>query len=215
MNNFIEIFLAMVEGLKNTTLIFSITLIGSIPLGIFVAIGRLSKYQLIKQVLQIYIYIIRGTPLLLQIIFIYFGLSLGNIPIVLDRFTAVYIAFITNYAAYFGEIFRGGIVSIDKGQYEASQVLGISKVKTFLYIILPQVIKRTIASVANEIITLVKDTALVSIVAISELLLLAQIYANLYVSLTPFLIAGLLYLLITSILTLILQLIEKRFNYYQ
>ncbi len=215
MNNFFEIFKAMTEGLKNTSLVFIITLLGSLPLGIVVAIGRLSTNCLINKFFQTYIYIIRGTPLLLQLIFIYYGLSLQNIGISLDRFTAVYIAFIINYAAYFGEIFRGGIISIDKGQYEASQVLGISKLNTFFHIILPQVIKRTLPPIGNEIITLVKDTSLVYIVAISELLLLAQIYANLYVSLVPFLIAGILYLAMTSIMTILLEVVEKKYAYYQ
>lgn len=215
MNYFLHLSLSMMSGLKNTLLIFIVTLSCSIPLGILVSIGRLSSVLIIKKFFQIYIYIIRGTPLLLQIIFIYFGLSIQSIGISLDRFTAIYIAFIINYAAYFGEIFRGGIESIDKGQYEASQVLGISTRQTFFHIILPQMIKRTLPSIGNEVITLVKDTSLVSIVAISEILLLAQIYSNLYVSLIPFLIAGILYLMMTSIITLLMELIEKKFTYYQ
>lgn len=204
---------ALFSGLKYTLFIFSVTLVFSIPFGFIVSMGRLSNIKLISNFFKGYIYIIRGTPLLLQIIFIYYGLP--EIGLVFNRILAVLIAFILNYSAYFGEIFRGGINSIDKGQYEACSVIGIPKSKTFIYIILPQVIKRTISATINEIVTLVKDTSLVYVVGIGELLRAAKIASNRDASLIPFIITGVIYLLLTSIFTLILDRFERRYNYYE
>lgn len=204
---------AMFSGLNITLRIFSLTLLFSIPLGILVAVGRLSKIKPLVAVMQFYIWIMRGTPLLLQIIFIYFGLPI--VGITFDRFTAAMLAFILNYAAYFGEIFRGGIASIDKGQYDAAKVLGFTPVKTFSRIILPQMLKIVLPSVANEVITLVKDTALVYVVGLGELLRAGKIASNRDASLVPLVMVGVFYLALTAILTKIFQGLEKRCAYYQ
>ncbi|MGI6607250.1 MAG: amino acid ABC transporter permease [Peptococcia bacterium] len=206
---------AMLSGLQVTLEIFFLTLIFSIPLGILVAVGRLSKIKPLVAVIKFYIWVMRGTPLLLQLVFIYFGLGLPTVGIKLDRFTAAMIAFILNYAAYFAEIFRGGIESIDKGQYDAAKVLGFSQVQTFTRIILPQMAKIVLPSVGNEVITLVKDTALVYIVGLGELLREGRIASNRDSSLIPLVVVGVFYLALTAILTKIFQKIEKRFAYYQ
>lgn len=204
---------AMIDGLATTLQVFSITLILSIPLGIVVAIGRLSKIKLISKIVELYIWVMRGTPLMLQIVFIFFGLPI--VGITFDRLTAVLIAFVFNYAAYFGEIFRGGMESIDKGQYEAAKVLGLTSYKTFMRIILPQVFKVVLPSIANEVITLVKDTALVYIVGIGELLRAGKIASNRDVSLMPLAMVGMIYLLLTAIFTTIFNRTEKRYSYYE
>ena len=168
------LFPQVLEGLKVTMEIFLLTLILSIPLGVLVALGRLSKIKIINKLTGFYVLIMRGTPLLLQIVFIFFGLP--NLNIVIDRFPAAIIAFTLNYAAYFGEIFRAGISSVDIGQNEASQVLGLSKKDTFFRIILPQAFKTILPPIANEIVTLVKDTALVYVIGIDELLRISKGY---------------------------------------
>ncbi|MDD2235178.1 MAG: amino acid ABC transporter permease [Desulfitobacteriaceae bacterium] len=204
---------AMLSGLEITLRIFFLTLLFSIPLGILVAVGRLSKLKPLVKVIEFYIWVMRGTPLLLQIIFIYFGLPI--IGITFERFPAAMIAFILNYAAYFGEIFRGGIASIDKGQYDAAKVLGFTPVQTFIRIILPQMIKIVLPSVANEVITLVKDTALVYVVGLGELLRSGKIASNRDASLVPLVMVGVFYLALTWVLTKLFQRIEKRYAYYQ
>lgn len=204
---------AMIDGLVTTLKVFFITLILSIPLGILVSIGRLSKIKLISKTTELYIWVMRGTPLMLQIVFVFFGLPI--IGITFDRFTAVLIAFILNYAAYFGEIFRGGMESIDKGQYEAAKVLGLTPYKTFIRIILPQMFKMVLPSIANEVITLVKDTSLVYIVGIGELLRAGKIASNRDVSLIPLAMVGIIYLLLTAIFTGIFNKTERRYSYYE
>jgi len=204
---------AMLSGLEITLRIFFLTLLFSIPLGILVAVGRLSKLKPLVKVIEFYIWVMRGTPLLLQIIFIYFGLPI--IGITFERFPAALIAFILNYTAYFGEIFRGGIASIDKGQYEAAKVLGFTSAQTFIRIILPQMIKIVLPSVANEVITLVKDTALVYVVGLGELLRSGKIASNRDASLVPLVMVGVFYLALTWVLTKLFQRIEKRYAYYQ
>lgn len=205
---------AMISGLDITLRIFFLTLIFSIPLGILVALGRLSKIKPLVAVIKFYIWVMRGTPLLLQIIFIFHGLSLAGI-ITLDRFIAALLAFVLNYAAYFAEIFRGGIEAIDQGQYDAAKVLGFGPVKTFTRIILPQVMKIVLPSVANEVITLIKDTALVYMVGIGELLRAGRIASNRDASLVPLVMVGVFYLALTAILTRIFSKIEKKYAYYQ
>ncbi len=203
----------MLQGLGVVLAIFFITLIVSIPLGILVMFLRLSKNKLISGITQCYILIMRGTPLLLQMIVIFYGLPL--IGITFDRFTAGIIAFIFNYAAYFAEIFRGGIQSIDRGQYEASKVLGFDKVTMYKRIIFPQVFKRILPPVSNEVITLVKDTSLVYILGLNDILRIAQIAMNRDVSLLPLFQAGAIYLLFVAILTKGFELLEKKFSYYK
>ena len=206
------LFPQVLEGLKVTMEIFLLTLILAIPLGVLVALGRLSKIKIINKLTGFYVLIMRGTPLLLQIVFIFFGLP--NLNIVIDRFPAAIIAFTLNYAAYFGEIFRAGISSVDIGQNEASQVLGLSKKDTFFRIILPQAFKTILPPIANEIVTLVKDTELVYVIGIDELLRVGKIACNRDSSLLPLLIIGIVYLILIGIFTKIFDKIEKKYQYY-
>ena len=204
---------SLTEGLVSTLKIFIVTLVLSIPLGIVIALGRLSKVKIISVITEGYIWLMRGTPLLLQIVFVFFGLPL--IGISFDRFPAAIIAFVLNYAAYYGEIFRAGIQSVDKGQYEASEVLGMSNSQTFFRIIFPQMIKRVLPPVANEVITLVKDTALVYVVGLDELLKVAKTASNRDASLVPLVVVAVFYLLLTAVLTKVFQVLEKKYSYYQ
>lgn len=204
---------ALLSGLEVTLKVFFFTLILSIPLGVLVALGRLSKIKPLVLLMELYIWVMRGTPLLLQIVVIFFGLPI--IGITFDRFPAAILAFVLNYAAYFGEIFRGGIEAIDKGQYDAAKVLGFSPRQTFVRIILPQMIKIVLPSVANEVITLVKDTSLVYVVGLGELLRAGKIASNRDASLVPLIAVGVFYLALTAILTFVFQKLEKRYSYFQ
>lgn len=212
-NEIIAFIPQVLEGLKVTIEIFIITLILSILLGGIIALGRISKVQILKSITGIYVLILRGTPLLLQILFIFFGLPLINVSI--PRFPAAILAMVLNYGAYFGEIFRAGILSIDKGQFEGADVLGLSKKDIFFRIIMPQALKRIFPPVANEIVTLVKDTALVYVVGLDELLKVAKIASNRLSSIMPFVVIGVVYLLFNGLITKVLESIEKRFGYYQ
>ena len=212
-NEIIAFIPQVLEGLKVTIEIFIITLILSIQLGGIIALGRISKVKIVNSITGVYVLILRGTPLLLQILFIFFGLPLINISI--PRFPAAILAMVLNYGAYFGEIFRAGILSIDKGQFEGAEVLGLSKKDTFFRIIMPQALKRIFPPVANEIITLVKDTALVYVVGLDELLKVAKIASNRLSSIMPFVVIGVVYLLFNGLITKVLESIEKRFSYYQ
>ncbi len=213
MEYIIEIMPLMLQGLKTTLWVFVLTAIFSIPLGMIACTLRLSKNKFLQGIIQLYILIMRGTPLLLQLIFIFFGLP--YIGIVIDREIAVVIAFILNYGAYFAEIFRGGLLSIDKGQYEASRVLGLSKADTYFGIVLPQVIKRVLPAVGNELITLVKDTALVYTLGIGEVIRAAKTLANRQASILPFIVAAGIYLVIIAIMTYLLKRTENKYNYYR
>ena len=213
MDNMINLLPQVLEGLKVTLQVFILTLVLSIPLGIVVALGRLSKNKILNRVTGFYVLIMRGTPLLLQIVFIFFGLPV--IGIAFDRFPAAILAFTLNYAAYFGEIFRAGIASIDEGQYEGAKVLGFPQKYIFFRIIMPQAVKSILPAVANEIITLVKDTALVYVVGLDELLKIGKIASNKQASLVPLLIVGIIYLLLIAVFTEIFKKIEKRYSYYQ
>ncbi len=205
------------KGALTSLQIFSLTLLFSLPLGLLVALGRMSNKKWLSGPLKLYILVMRGTPLLLQIIFIYFAPSYLPEPIRLnlDRFMAAIIAFTLNYAAYFAEIYRGGIESIPRGQYEAASVLGFTRTQTFIRIILPQVIKRILPPLSNEVISLVKDTALVQVIGISELLRAAQNESNRIFSTTPLLVAGLFYLTMTWGVTKALHALEKKLSYYR
>lgn len=204
------------EGLKATVGVFLLTLIISMPLSIIVAKLRMSKNKIISKITGIYIYIMRGTPLLLQLMFIFFGYyRVPYIGYAFSREQAIFIAFILNYTAYFAEIFRGGINSIDVGQNEAAMVLGLSKTHTFIKIILPQVIKNVMPSIGNEVITLIKDTSLIYILGASDILKAAKSVSNAYAAFSPYMYIGLLYLFITAILTKILEKIESKYDYYR
>ena len=216
MDYFMSMLLPMLDGAKMTILLFIIAIIVSIPLGFLLTLAVKSKIKVVSWLAQAYIYVMRGTPLLLQLLFICFGLPM--IPgigeyLVLDRFTAACLGFILNYAAYFAEIFRGGLLAIDKGQYEAAQVLGLNKFQTTTRIIMPQMFRIALPALSNESVTLVKDTALLYAVAVPELLHYAQTVVNRDFTIVPFVIAGVIYLVITLILTLFFNFLEKRFKF--
>ncbi len=213
---FVSILKPMLEGAQVTVLLFLIAIVVSIPLGFLLTLGVRSSIKPISWFSNGYIYLIRGTPLLLQLLFIVFGLPLLPIIgeyLVLDRFVAACIGFIINYAAYFAEIFRGGLLAVDKGQYEASQVLGLNKWQTTTRVILPQMFRIALPAVANESVTLVKDTALLYAVAIPELLHFAQTAVNRDFSIMPFFFAGIIYLIMTLSLTLLFKWLEKRYKF--
>ena len=203
----------MIKGLGIVISIFITTLLVSIPLGLIIALLRRSKYKLIKFIAKLYILVMRGTPLLLQLIVIFYGLPL--LGVTFDRFTSGIIAFLLNYAAYFAEIFRGGIESIDKGQREAAVVLGFDKITMYKRIILPQVIKIILAPMSNEVITLIKDTSLVYILGLNDILRLAQIQSIREVSLVPLLEVGFIYLALVAVITQGFKLLEKKYSYYR
>lgn len=202
----------MLEGLKLVLIIFLFTLIISIPLGVLISFCRLSSLKYLKFLATTYLLVFRGTPLLLQLIFIFYGLPL--IGIVFDRFTVALLAFSLNYSAYFAEIFRGGIQSVDTGQYEACLMLGLDKKLTFIKIILPQVFKTILSPISNEVITLIKDTSLVYILGLNDILRIAQINSNRTLSLIPLLEVGALYLILIFILSNIFKTLEQKLSYY-
>ncbi|MFZ5974069.1 MAG: amino acid ABC transporter permease [Bacillota bacterium] len=214
MGNLDTLLLYMLQGSGITLSLFAITLVLSLPLGFVASLGRLSKFKPLSGFIWCYTWIMRGTPLILQILFIYFGLDFLGIKIT-DRFLAAVIAFVLNYAAYFAEIFRGGIQSIGRGQYEASDMLGMTYGQTMMRIVLPQAFRRVLPPVSNEVITLVKDTALVYVIGLQDLLKVADSRAITTLNPTPYLFAAVFYLIITFIVTLILNALEKRFAYYE
>lgn len=202
----------MLEGLKLVLIIFLFTLIIAVPLGVLISFCRLSSLKYLNFLAKTYLLVFRGTPLLLQLIFIFYGLPL--IGIVFDRFTVAMLAFSLNYSAYFAEIFRGGMQSIDKGQYEACLMLGLDKKLTFIKIILPQVFKTILSPISNEVITLIKDTSLVYILGLNDILRIAQINSNRTLSLIPLLEVGALYLILIFILSNIFKTLEQKLSYY-
>ena len=204
----------MIDGAGTTLSIFFLTLLLSVPLGMLVALGRMSKKSVIRGPISLYIYIMRSTPLMLQIMFIYFLLPM-ILPFRVDRFWAVIFSFVINYAAYFAEIFRSGIQSIPQGQYEAAQVLGYTKMQTFFRIILPQVVKRVLLPVCNEVITLIKDTALASTVAVVDLMTVAKKQVSSSSSIEPYLVAIIMYLILNGVAEQLCKLAEKKMDYYR
>lgn len=208
MEQFISFLPGILAGLQMTVLVFLFTLIGSVPLGVLVAVGMRSDYFALRWIINTYIWIMRGTPLLLQLIFIYYGLPL--IGITFSRFDAAIFAFIINYAAYLAEIFRGGLQAIPLGQLEAAKVLGLSKSQTFFRITLPQVIKIIVPPFGNEVINLVKDTSLIYVIGLGDILRAGAIAASREVTLIPYLIVGILYLFMTGFVTVLLRQSEKK-----
>ena len=204
-------------GMVVSVEIFLLTLLFSLPLGLIVAFGRMSKNGIIKGIVKIYIAIMRGTPLMLQLIVVYFapfyvfGIKISQTY----RFVAVIIAFSINYAAYFAEIYRAGIESIPIGQYEAAKVLGYSKVQTFFKIIFPQVIKRILPPVTNETITLVKDTSLAFVIAVAEMFTIAKKIADKQASVSALIVAGLFYFVFNYVVAFAMEAIEKKLSYYR
>ena len=206
----------MAVGMLRTCGIFALTLLGSLPLGMVVALLRKSRFTVVREIIRGYISIMRGTPLMLQLLVWYFGpFYLFGWSIRGWRFPALIIGFVLNYAAYFAEIYRGGIESMPVGQYEAAEVLGYSKTQTFMRIILPQVIKRIMPSVTNEVITLVKDTSLAFTLAYQEVFSLAKQISASQTSFMPFVIAGVFYFIANYVVAYAMELIEKKLDYYK
>ncbi len=204
----------MLEGTVTSLEIFFLTLIFSLPLGFVVAKGRMTRIAPIRWIVDLYIQVMRGTPLILQLIFVYFA-PFYIFGASYDRFTACIIAFVINYSAYFSEIYRSGLQSIDRGQYEASKVLGFTKAYTFFHIILPQVIKRILPALGNEVITLVKDTALAQTIGVAELFRVAQTASSREFSTLPIFIAGVFYFIMNYIVSRLFVVMEKKLNYYR
>lgn len=212
-----KMILQLTGGMLVSIQIFVVTLLFSLPLGMVVAFGRMSKNKLIQTITKAYISVMRGTPLMLQLMVVYFGpYYLFGIKVSNSyRIIAVLIGFVINYAAYFAEIYRSGIQSMPIGQYEAAQLLGYSKSQTFFKIILPQVIKRILPSVTNEVITLVKDTSLAFTVSVMEMFTIAKALASSQASMIPFVAAGIFYYVFNFIVAVVMEVIEKKLSYYQ
>lgn len=203
----------MLKSAWMTVLIFILTLVMSLPLGLPIALGSNSNFKPVSIICKIYVWLFRGTPLLLQLFFFYFFFPL-KLNIQISAFSAVILTYVLNYAAYFAEIYRGGINSIDRGQYEAAYVLGLSKSQTMKDIILPQTMKTILPPVVNEAITLVKDTALASSLAVTELMKATNSAVNTSTSMSPFFMAAVIYLIMTFVLTIVSQRIEKYVTRY-
>ena len=206
----------MFEGMLKTFAVFFLTLVGSLPLGMVIALLKKSRFSVVRGIISAFISVIRGTPLMLQLLVWYFGpYYLFGINIGGWRFPALILGFVLNYAAYFAEIYRGGIESIPQGQYEAAEVLGYTKAQTFMRIILPQVAKRIMPSITNEVITLVKDTSLASTLAFQEVFSLAKQISASQVSFTPFIIAGIFYFVANYVVERVMARVEKSMDYYK
>ena len=214
-----EVLLRLCDGFIKTIELFLLTLAGAVPLGLIVAFGSMSKFKPLKIIVRFIVWIVRGTPLMLQLIVIYYGPGLlfhQNIwgMGTSGRFTAVMVAFIINYSCYFSEIYRGGIESISKGQYEAGQVLGLTKRQVFFKIVLLQVIKRIVPPMGNEIITLVKDTSLARVIAVYELIWAGQTFIKSDGIIWPLFMTGVFYLVFSGLLTILLAKFEKKLSYF-
>lgn len=208
--------LKMAEGLGKTSAIFFLTLLFSVPLGMIFSLLRMSKNKIISGIMKFIISILRGTPLMLQLLAVTYGPHyLFNADISRNKLIPVVAAFAINYAAYFCEIYRGGIESMPLGQYEAAEVLGYSKFKTFIKIILPQVIKRILPSMTNEVITLVKDTSIAFTVSYQEMFTIGKQIANSQTSFTPFLVAGVFYYIFNAVVGFVMGRLEKALDYYR
>lgn len=207
----------LAEGMLVSIEIFTVTLILSLLLGLFVAFGRMSKFAPLRWLVKGYISVMRGTPLMLQLMFIYFGpyYILGISLSVGYKMTAVLIGFVINYAAYFAEIYRAGIESMPKGQYEAAKVLGYTKVQTFVKIIFPQVVKRILPPVTNEVITLVKDTSIAFVLGVAEMFTNAKAVASAEASVIPYIAAAVFYYVFNFVVAFVMERMEKKLNYYR
>ena len=213
--DFLGVNAQLLGGFKYTLLIFFIPLAAAIPLGLPIALGSMSRFKPLRWISRAFVWVIRGTPLMLQIMVVFYvpGLVFGT-PF-RSRIIAVIIAFIINYAAYFSEIYRGGIESIPVGQYEAGQVLGLTKTQTFFKVVLFQVVKRIMAPMSNEVITLVKDTSLANVIAVGELIMSAQNIVKVYAIIWPLFYTAIFYLIFCGVLTLLFNALEKKLNYYR
>jgi polar amino acid transport system permease protein len=215
MNYVLDIMGPLLEGTAVTLQVFLITLVLSVPCGLCLALVRISRFKVLSGVVNGYIWLMRGTPLMLQMLFIYFALPfVPYVGIRLPDFPAAIVAFVLNYSAYFAEIFRAGIQSIDRGQYEGARVLGLTYPQTMRRIILPQVVKRILPPMSNETITLIKDTSLIYVLAMNDLLRAARGIVQRDFSTTPFVVAAAFYLILTLVLTLAFQHLEKKYAVY-
>ena len=233
---FLEVTSKLLEGFMTTLEIFALTLAFALPLGLIISFGSMSQFKPLKWLVKVFVWIIRGTPLMLQLIVIYYGpgivgtwatkaLATGTYAggliewfstwEVMDRFTALLIAFVINYACYFSEIYRGGIESISKGQYEAGQVLGLTKTQTFFKVVLLQVVKRIIPPMSNEIITLVKDTSLARTISVYEIIWKGEAFIKSDGLLWPLFYTGLFYLIFNGLLTVLFSKLEKKLDYFK
>ncbi len=215
MEQFLQITLDLLVGFGETLKIFAVTLLFSLPLGLLISFGSMSKFKPLSALVRGFVWVIRGTPLMLQLIMVYYGPGLLFGQVLLAAEVAVYITFTINYACYFSEIFRGGIESISRGQYEAAQVLGMTRSEVFFKVVLLQVIKRIIAPMSNEIITLVKDTSLARVVTYYELIYFAQRYIKNAGLLWPLFYTAVYYLVFTALLTLLFRWLEKKLDYFK
>ncbi len=212
--SFAEVSLELLEGFYQNCYLFGATLLFALPLGLVISMGSMSKLKILKVITKAFVWVIRGTPLMLQLFVVFYvpGLLFGT-PMK-SRMTAALIAFVINYAAYFSEIYRGGIESIPKGQYEAGQVLGMTKSQIFFKVVLMQVVKRILPPMSNEIITLVKDTSLARVIAVSEILMQATDFSSQGI-IWPLFYTAVFFLVFCGVLTLLFNFIEKKFDYYK
>ena len=211
---FREVSLRLLEGFETTCLIFALTLVLALPLGLVISFGSMSKFKPLAYVTKIFVWIIRGVPLMLQIFVVFYAPGILWKVSFITRFNAVIVAFVINYACYFSEIFRGGIEGIPRGQYEAGAVLGMTKTQIFFKVVLMQVVKRIIPPMSNEIITLVKDTALARVIMVAEILKIAEEYAATAL-IWPTFYTAVFYLVFVGVLTLLFGYIEKKLSYYK
>ncbi len=212
---FADVNISLLEGFGITCLIFVLTLLMAIPLGLIITFGSMNKFKPIKYIFRFIVWVVRGTPLMLQVIVVFYGPGLlFDVPMS-SRLLAVIVAFVINYACYFSEIYRGGIESISKGQYEAGKVLGLSKKQIFFKIVLFQVVKRIIPPMSNEVITLVKDTSLARVIAVEELTRVSSQIVNVYGIIWPLFYAGLFYLIFNGLLSVLFSKLEKKLDYYK
>lgn len=222
-DRYVKMLAAMLNGSLTSLQVFFLTLLFSVPLALPVAVGRMSRNRILSGTVNVFLLVIRGTPLMLQLLVVYFGpgifirwlMSLGyDVSFRWNRFAAAIIALSVNYAAYFAEIYRGGIESVPVGQHEAAKVLGYTPCQTFFTVILPQVVKRIVPAMGNEVITLVKDTALVSVIGVSELLMVAKERQSAMFSFFPLFIAGVFYFVMNWGVSFVFSRIEKKLSYY-
>ena len=214
-SSFVSVTLRLLEGFETTCLIFALTLVLALPLGLVISFGSMSKFKPLAYITKVFVWIIRGVPLMLQIFVVFYVPMLLWHMSFFTRFNAVIVAFVINYACYFSEIYRGGIEGIPRGQYEAGEVLGMTKSQIFFKVVLMQVVKRILPPMSNEIITLVKDTALARVIMVTEILKVAEEYAATSALIWPTFYTAVFYLAFVGILTLLFGFIEKKLSYYR
>jgi polar amino acid transport system permease protein len=214
--DFLNVTLRLLEGFGLTCIIFVVTLIFALPLGLLISFASMNRFKVVRAISKTFVWIIRSTPLMLQVIIVFYGPSLVWGPgYAFERLTAVLVAFIINYAAYFSEIYRGGIQSISIGQYEAGHVLGMTNGQIFIRVVLLQVVKRILAPMSNEIITLVKDTSLARIIAVKELIMMSQEYISVHALIWPLFYSGVFYMVFCGGLTLLFGAAEKKLSFFR